>query len=147
MTTTAPSNAPARLFAWFLWVIAGAGLGWLIGFCGFLIHVAVYIPSSISMLPGGGALDPAGGGALDANVVLTVQVLVYSWTAHEETGPLQEVYPRCKRLAQLIGWPTLAVCIALGAAGGAYLRRVMQARAQSQEPSRASGDVAGRTNG
>jgi hypothetical protein len=31
-------------------------------------------------------------------------------------------------LGGLIAWPTLAVCIGIGAAGGAYLRRVFQAR-------------------
>jgi hypothetical protein len=69
-----------------------------------------------------------GGGKDVGGPDVTAYLKVYGWTVHEETGRFGVIVPSCRRLGGLIAWPTLAVCIGIGAAGGAYLRRVFQAR-------------------
>jgi hypothetical protein len=100
-------------------------LGWLIGFMGFAIHVSTNIEGSI---PVGFNGDARSGGFLATDVERPVKVKIYGWTVHEETGPVRVVFPSCDRLANWIAWPTVAVCIGIGAAGGVYLGRVLQAR-------------------
>src|SRR5262245_51067819 len=127
MTTSSQTTEPPRSMMWLLCAVVGGVIGWAVGFFGFAIHCAVFIPGPIPV----GADGPVKG----AHVTAYTQI--YGWTIREETGPFGEVLDSGSRRTDVIAWPVVAVCIVAGTLIGVWLWWIARLRKQSSEPHKA----------
>src|SRR5436190_13510733 len=117
---TSPQSAGSHSRMWILWAVVGGAAGWAIGFLGFAIHCAVFIPGPIPFRTDGQGPD--------RDTPVTAYTQIYGRTIHEETGPFGEVLAAGSRRTDLIAWPVVGLCIVAGALAGGWLWRRMRRR-------------------
>jgi hypothetical protein len=111
MTASPPPIPTASSSRRLLWAAVGGVVGWAVGFFGFAIHCAVFIPGPVPL-----AADRQ-------QTPVTAYTQIYGHTIHEETGPFGQVLASGSRRANWIGWPVVAVSTAAGALVGVWMWR------------------------
>lgn len=107
VTHMAQQTTRGRSFGWLVWAALGGGVGWAVGFLGFAMHCAVFIPGPV----------PLQGPDSGPGPEVTAYGQIYGQTVHQETGPFPDVLHSCSRRMDWIGWPVVVGCVVVGAAG------------------------------